>query len=47
MDKSEKYFSKYLYKFADKKINCLNIGAYDGIDTSWMLNNLCNNQNYI
>lgn len=34
---------KYLSKFANKKIYCLDIGSSTGEFTCWMLNNLCNN----
>jgi hypothetical protein len=38
-----KYWDIYLSKFVGKKINCLDIGAYKGETTCWMLNNLCSN----
>jgi predicted O-methyltransferase YrrM len=38
-----KKWDKFLSKFVDKKINCLDIGSYEGASTCWMLNNLCTN----
>ena len=38
-----KQWDKYLSVFVGKKINCLDIGAYEGASTCWMLNNLCSN----
>ena len=37
------HWDKYLSKFVGQKINCLDIGAYTGEATCWMLNNLCGN----
>jgi hypothetical protein len=36
-----KYWNKYLSHFASKKINCLDIGAYTGDSSCWMLKNIC------
>ena len=38
-----KKWDKFLSKFVGKKINCLDIGSYEGASTCWMLNNLCTN----
>jgi len=38
-----KHWDKYLFPLVDKKINCLDIGAYTGENTCWMLTNLCTN----
>ena len=38
-------WQKYIDKFNQRKINCLDIGAYTGESTCWMLNNICNNNN--
>lgn len=36
-----KNWDKFLSRFVGKKINCLDIGSYEGDSTCWMLNNLC------
>ena len=36
-----KYWDRYLDKLVGKKINCLDIGAFTGASSCWMLNNLC------
>ena len=36
-----KKWDKFLSKFVGKKINCLDIGSYEGASTCWMLKNLC------
>ena len=38
-----KHWDKFLSKFVGVKINCLDIGAYTGKATCWMLKNLCTN----
>jgi len=38
-----KHWDKYLSKFVGIRINCLDIGAYTGKATCWMLKNLCTN----
>lgn len=38
-----KHWDKFLSKFVGKKINCLDIGSFEGASTCWMLNNLCSN----
>jgi predicted O-methyltransferase YrrM len=38
-----KHWDKYLSKFVGKKINCLDIGSFEGDSTCWMLKNLCTN----
>jgi len=38
-----KKWDKFLTKFVDKKINCLDLGSYEGASTVWMLQNLCGN----
>ena len=38
-----KKWDKFLSKFVGKKINCLDIGSFEGASTCWMLNNLCAN----